>query len=330
MKYSYKHSSVRLTGRWDITSDECAITTAPGSYIEIAFRGKLITLLFNIKDYIEPVPHIYVQLDGGAMTECLVDDYMRVMAADEGEHICKIIFMSAVEFYNRWEAPLQSKVAFVGYLADGASELREDTRRTIEFVGDSITEGVLVDPYYYGEGGQNKYEKDLLNRPYQDDTTATYASISARELDLRQINMGYGAVGVTKGGVGGVPAAHLAYPYNFAGSPISRPSPDFIVINHGANDRSNGVEKYIECYEKLLDVIREHNPKSKIIVLSAFCGFAREELCALVERYNEKNNDNVYFIDGGAWVPPQPIHPTREGHRIVAKNLIPIMREIIK
>ncbi len=331
MKYGYRHESVRLTGRWNVSDPECVTTTALGSYIEICFSGEMATLMFDTYGCRDPFPHLWIQLDGGAMVETVIDDYLKVRANGEGPHICKIIYKSTTEGYRRWSAPLQSKVCFRGYIADGAGKLGNDDRRTIEFVGDSITEGVLVDANYYGDGGENKfYDITPLNRVYQDDACATYAWLTAEALDLRQINMGYGAVGVTRAGVGRVPSAPEAYPYNYDGSPITRPSPDFILINHGANDRGAGVERYLECYGKLLRVIRSYNPNSKIIALSAFCGFARKELGDFIKDYNEKNGEDISFIDGGAWVPAEPVHPLRDGHKVIADRLVPILRDIIK
>ena len=167
-------------------------------------------------------------------------------------------------------------------------------------------------------------------RCYQDDVCATYAWQTAEALNLRPIFMGYGAVGVTRAGAGDVPAAPKSYPYNFDGSPITHASADYILINHGANDRANGMERYLQNYEELLDVIRSRNPASVIISLSAFVGTFHEELGKMIAEYNQKHNCHVHYIDSYGWIPEVPLHPLREGHNTVAKNLIPKMREIVK
>lgn len=46
----------------------------------------------------------------------------------------------------------------------------------IEFVGDSITEGVLIDAEC------TIFTNDQLNRPFEDDVTATYAWLTAEAL----------------------------------------------------------------------------------------------------------------------------------------------------
>jgi lysophospholipase L1-like esterase len=198
-------------------------------------------------------------------------------------------------------------------------------------VGDSITEGVLIDVDYYKGfvGAEPASYIDQNNRVYQDDACATYAWLTAERLNLRPIVMGYGAVGATRAGQGKVPPAAEAYPYNFDGSPITRPEPDYILINHGANDRGHSAEEYTEKYAGLLDVIRKMNPHAKIFALSAFCGGHHEALGKLIEEYNRANGTDVVFIDSTGWIPVEPLHPLRDGHNTVAEHLVPILKELL-
>lgn len=100
----------------------------------------------------------------------------------------------------------------------------------IAALGDSITEGVMIDD----ETGKGI---EWLRRPYQDNSTATYAWLTAEYLGLKPIIMGYGGVGVTKEGCSCVPRAQDAYPFCYHNAPISYANPNYIVINHGTNDR---------------------------------------------------------------------------------------------
>lgn len=327
MKISYNHESIRLTGRWDTENKEYATATATGSYIEFCFKGTLATALFNCDNNKYPYPHLWIQIDNGDYTEAMVDNYIKIRTKEDKEHTVKIIFKGTVEEFRRWYAPLESKISFCGVITDTPIKIKEDTRKTIEFVGDSITEGVLTDEDYYGENGENKFSIGQFNRVYQDDVTATYAWLTAEKLNLRPIFMGYGAVGVTHSGMGAVPKADEAYPYNFDKSPITHKNSDYIVINHGANDRGGTLENYLDNYKKLLDVIIKMNPTSKIISLSAFCGAFHEELGEFIKEYNNKNNTDIFYIDSNGWVPVEPLHPNREGHRTISKNLTKILTE---
>lgn len=327
MIVSYNHESIRLTGRWDTQNKEYATATATGSYIEFSFKGTLATAVFNCDDNKYPFPHLWVQIDDGDYTEAMVDNYLKIRTKEDKEHTVRIIFKGTVEEYWRWSTPLENKISFCGVITDTPIKIKEDKRKTIEFVGDSITEGVLTDEDYFGENGKNKFSIGQFNRVYQDDVTATYAWLTAEKLNLRPIFMGYGAVGATHSGMGAVPKADEAYPYNFDGSPITHKNCDYILINHGANDRFEALENYLTNYEKLLDVIIKMNPESKIISLSAFCGAFHEELCEFIKEYNKKNGTDIFFIDSNGWVPVEPLHPARDGHITISENLTKTLKQ---
>ncbi len=334
MFISYRHECVRLTGRWDTQSEKEAVATATGSYLEFAFRGRTAIARFDTDRNRYPL-HLWMQLDGGPMCEAPISYALRFVATsgdDSTEHVARIIFKGGTEASDRWYLPLCGCVRFLGIqLTEPAqpATLPPDNRRTIEFVGDSITEGVLIDTDYH-EGFRSDSYIDQLNRGFQDDVCATYAWLTAEGLNLRPYFMGYGAVGTTKAGVSDVPVVSESYPFNFENSPVSYPPCDYIVINHGTNDRGKGPEMFLAGYLKLLNVIREKNPKATIVALSPFCGFAKTELGLFIRDYNEKYGCNIHFINGGEWIDPTPVHPHRDGHRTVAEHLIPLMREIIE
>jgi len=312
--------SVRLTGRF-ATCGKAAVATATGSAIEAAFSGKMAVLHFDISNCEYPYPHLWIQVDGGARIEAAIDKYLRIHTDGEGPHIVKVIFKSENECQPRWYQPLVAKLAFEGLDADSPAALPEDDRKTIEFVGDSITEGILIDVEYA------PYENDMDNRCFQNDVTATYAHLIAENLNLRKYTMGYGAVGATRSGNGCVPKVAVSYPFCFDGAPVEYSDPDFIMINHGANDWAVSAQAYTREYALLLDVVRKTHPTSQIVVLSAFCGRYHAELGEMVEKYNEENGTDIFFIDSNGWVPPEPLHPLRDGHKIIADNVTAIMKE---
>jgi len=320
MFIKYDDASVRLTGRWNKTKD-FAEATAPGSSVELAFSGELAVLHFDMIWNEHPYPHLWISVDGGAKVEAPMSPFLRVEPSAAGTHTVKVIYKGAAEMQHRWYSPLVGKISFKGYEAEKAGVLPENNKKTIEFVGDSITEGVLIDESY------KVSPLNHLNRPYQDDVTATYAYLTAKNLNLEPIFMGYGAVGATKSGCSSVPRASDAYPYCYSGAPISHPSADFILINHGANDRAASPQQYLACYQELLDVIIRMNPKSRIISLSAFCGAFNSELEAFITEYNRENQTGILFISSKGWVPAEPLHPLRDGHKIIAGHLTKILKK---
>ncbi len=315
MFISVNDPSIRFTGRWG----EGAGTkkaTAPGSYFEFAYKGKMAVMHFSMS-LREPAPHLWISVDGSAKIESQVSSYVRIDAEDEGIHNVKVIFKSSVEGFHRWYSPLEGVVEFFGYEADAPATLCEDNRKIIEFVGDSITEGVLIDP---------TYTDGMHTRLLQDDSAATYAWLTAEKLNLRPVIMGYGSVGATKSGSGSVPMAAKAYPYNFDGSNITH-KPDYILVNHGANDMNAECDLYIEKYKELLDVIRKNQPQAKIVSLSAFYGVHEDALCEAIKEYNKENSTDIGFISSKGWVPKEPLHPLRDGHKIISEKLTPLLKK---
>ena len=82
----WNSDSVRLTGRWSrIYRDafdphifvnqgsSTTVTTAPGSYFEAAVTGAEARLFFDLGNMGFPAPHLWIQVDGGAMTEAPID-----------------------------------------------------------------------------------------------------------------------------------------------------------------------------------------------------------------------------------------------------------------
>ena len=321
MFYSCHHPSIRYNGRF---AEVCGnmTATACGAGFTIAFSGKSILLQLDVSGCQHPLPHLWLQLDDGAKVEVPLDKYLRLECA-EGEHLLTVTLKSAKETQHRFYHPLQSKLALVGYEAEGCGALPADTRKTMELVGDSITEGVLIDAHLVGAPGN-----DQNNRPYQDDATATYGHLAAEKLGLRPLHMGYGAVGATKGGNGGVPKAAEAYPFCFDGAPVTYPHPDYVLINHGANDRKATDEQYIFDYDKLLNVIRAAHPDAVIICLSAFVGSHNEALADYIA-HRRQQDDKLHFIDGSHWVPKEPLHPLRAAHAYIAEQLANELQKIL-
>ena len=325
---AYTDPAFRLTGRWDPTSGASATATATGSYFEFAFTGDMATILLDVALNGTPRIHLWIELDGGDRFEVPADTYLRVHAKTAGNHVCRVIYKGGTETDSRWYAPLHGKITVCGAWVDAPGVLPADNRPTIEFVGDSITEGVLTDADY-AHGGRQVFDTEIHNRCYQDDVCATYAWLTAEALDLRPIFMGYGAVGVTRSGQAFVPAAPVSYPFNFDGSPITRPQPDYILVNHGANDRAKTPEVYVKCYGDLLDVIRSMNPTAKIFSLAAFCGGHHDALKEFIPRYNAEHGANVIFLDSAGWVPLEPLHPLRDGHKTIAEHLTALMAPLL-
>ena len=312
-KIRFDDPAVRYIGRWYF--GDAAETTCAGAYFEVGFTGDTLLLCFAMKGVSQTPPHLYLQLDGGARFEVPVDAYLRVETA-AGAHTLRAIVKSLDEQESRWEAP-NCRVSVLGFEAERFTPLAADTRPVIEFIGDSITEGILVDP----ERRSDAVTEESYNRVYQDDVTTGWAWRTAEALNLSPRIMGYGAVGLTKSGSGGVPRAALAYPFAYAGAPLPPARVDYIVINHGANDSGASDEEYLRRYEELLDDVRAVHPSARVLVLPSFWGFHEAVLPDFVARYNASRGARVDFLPTAGWSHSFPEHPLRAEDRELGRRL---------
>ena len=334
----WNHESVRLTGRWSrpqpsdcdthryVAPLECAVTTAPGSYFEAAFTGNWAKLLFFMDQAQQPYPHVWVSVDGGARVEASLDRFMRIAAQGEGPHTVRVIYKGGMEQLSRWHLPLVGAAAFRGLEAEGAAALAPDTRPLVEFTGDSITEGVLIDADFADEP---VFRYDQRNRPWQDDVCATYAWLAAEEVNVRAMFQAYGATGMTRSGCGGVPRAGEQYPFVFENMPYRGEKPRVVVVNHGTNDRENSAEEFCARYEEYLDLVRRDNPAVQIVCIVPMIGAFRREISAIVER-RRTAGEGIRLCDLSGMLPDKPLHPLREGHRAAARRLAPVLSAALR
>ena len=315
------HNYIAYTGRWYLDG-HTAITTTAGAYLDVGFEGETLSFRFQVSDPAIDTAHLYLSVDGGAQVESAVTPFVRV-SATQGKHRVRLTFKSSSEFYDRWVNPM-SKVALLGMEAENFYPLPRDTRPIIEFIGDSITEGVEVDPTPYPI-----YDHFCKERIYQDDSTATYAYLTAEKMGMRPYVMGYGAVGVTKGGCGKVPSAREAYPFCFAGAAVAPYEPNIIVLNHGTNDGDASEEQFVTCYYQMLDLLSNTHPSAEIVALSPFFGKRDALVERAVSEYNQTHDKQVHCILTTGWIPPQPIHPSRAGHKTVAEQLAKRLKELL-
>ena len=326
--------SVRLTGRWsrlerDVTDyhifnkPTAAYTaaTAPGSYFEAAFTGERALLKFDMRFMTGPVPHLWVSVDGDARAEVPLDRYLAVEAGGEGVHVVKVFYKGAMEMLSRWHSPLTAAVCFLGYDAEGAGELAPDTRPLMEALGDSITEGVLLDMDY---DTVPPYKIDQFNRPYQDDNLATYPQVAARILDFRCMSQAYGATGLTREGCGAVPRAGLTYPYVFEHVEYTGEAPDYVIINHGTNDFAAPKDEFLMRYKEYVQLIHSRAPGAQIVILTPFNGAHWDDLH---EFYTDCGLSCVHFISTKSWLPKEPLHPVRQSHRLAGELLAEAMKK---
>ena len=71
----------------------------------------------------------------------------------------------------------------------------------------------------------------------------------------------------------------------------------------------------------LLDEIRRLHPSSRLVILPPFIGCWTGKLKEIASRYEKETGCPILFVDTDGWISPEPLHPLRDGHRVVAENL---------
>lgn len=97
----------------------------------------------------------------------------------------------------------------------------------------------------------------------------------------------------------------------------------------------SGMEMQQRWYDPLVGKIAfmgfdAEKPGAQIFVLGTFCGWCHEELADLVDEYNMNKDSNVVYINTYGWIPAEPLHPGRDGHKIVAEKLIKFLSQYVK
>src|SRR4051794_31294924 len=315
-----RHPDIQYLGRWG-RLDEAMTTVNSGSRVILRFTGRHITATFDQSTVTHP-PQIYARIDRGAATLYTVDrnqlDLTPRGLAGRGVHTLQIAVKDVDERANRWNPPLQSGLLLTGFRLDrGARTVPPPapSSRRIEFLGDSITQGVRALGPEIGVTGS--------------DATKDYAWLTGRALRANFRQVGFGAQGILRPGGGQVPRAAEALRFNFAGSPID-PSyvPQAVVVNQGTNDALNAVDPvaFQAAYLDYLRRIRATWPTAWIFAMRPLGGYLAREIAAAV---TAAADSRIVYVDTTGWLTATDyqdgLHPTYAGHLQVARRLVPLV-----
>ena len=268
-------SHIQYTGRISFTNPERPAWNYPGIQISTAFEGTSLKLMakpgsgyFMAQiDLSEPFKVAFTGKKDSVVT--------LATALPEGIHLVRLMYIiEGYEFYPE----------FWGFILDKGRHLVEGPmlpERKIEFVGNSITCG-------YGNEGMKKeehFEYETENHYY------SYASITARNLDAQHWVVARSGIGAYRNygeAKTGSPRSCMPVQYEYTGYAydqklrdetsflrekwdFDRYQPDVVCINLGTNDLStNNFDTQLlkQGYQKLLKLVRQHNPKAKIVLLT--------------------------------------------------------------
>lgn len=316
--------SIHYYGRWNRLADR-AIAVNTGSHVVAQFTGTAISAKFDISLNKTPNPTLAWRIDQGTWQEGEIAATLPLGSGlTAGTHDVTLMVRGLDETQSRWTPPLVSSITFLGFDVTGG-EVQSTTRPVrpkIEFLGDSITEGINV---FSGHNGKN-------TGPWNADGRRAYASQTAQSLSAEWRQVGFGRQGLLIGGNGGVPVANDAFNWIYKGVARDDWQPDLVVINQGTNDGGAAASSFQPAYATFLTTIRAAYPAAKIVALRPFNGAHAAEIRALIDARKSAGDSRVYFVDTTGWLGTgdftDGVHPNEQGSQKAAMALVTAIKSV--
>ena len=315
-------NAYRFFGRWDRRVANRAVTVNSGSYILARFTGASLSAAFDVSVNQPPFPTLAWRIDAGEWQEA--EAAATVTLAEglaQGPHTVMLMARGLDEHQQRWTKPLVASLTFLGLETahDGKLEAAlpawDKPALKMEFLGDSITEGVLVQAEREGR----------KSWPWRTDARLSYAGQTALALGAAWRQVGFGATGLAHGGSGGAPGALDSFNFFHADCPRDTWQPDVVVVNQGTNDGGMPANDYRPLYARYLALLRAAYPKAKIAALRPFCGAQAASIKAAVEACQAAGDARVYYIDTTGWYNGD-VHPNVAGSAALAAKLVQALK----
>ncbi len=334
---------IRYTGRISFANPERPAFNFPGIQIMAAFEGTSLRMMAKPQS-----GYFMAQVDQGEPFKVSFtgkSDSVATLATALPQGCHQVSLMYVIEGYEFYPE-------FWGFLLDEGCRLVDAPAlpaRKLEFIGNSITCG-------YGNEGtdeQEHFDYATENHYY------SYAAIAARALGAQHwvvARSGIGAYRNYGGPKAGTPDSNMPVQYEYTGyAPesrlrqnagfdserwdFSRYQPDVVCINLGTNDLStnNYDERLLkQGYQRLLTMVRQHNPQAKIVFL---CGsmlggkeldIARRLLNEVASEAHKAGDQQVFRFDftpqNGDLGYGNDYHPSIWQHEKMAAELTAFLR----
>ena len=301
---------ILYTGRISFTNPERPTWNYPGVQIIAAFEGTSLRMIAKPRS-----GYFMAQIDQAEPFKVAFrgerDSVVTLATAlPEGRHLVRLMYIiEGYEFFPE----------FWGFVLDKGRQLIDAPilpSRKIEFIGNSITCG-------YGNEGLKKeehFDYATENHYY------SYASIAARNLEAQHwvvARSGIGAYRNYDGPKKGNPESCMPVQYEYTGYAwkpelrkehtflsekwdFSRYQPDVVCINLGTNDLStpnHDLSLLKQSYQKFLKMVRLHNPKAKIVLLTGSMLYnqelqiAKQLLDEITDKAHKSGDKEVYRFD---------------------------------
>ena len=317
-------NSMSFFGRWDLRKPDRAITVNTGSYICVHFTADAIQAKFDLTAYKTARPTIAWKIDKGDWQE---DEVWPVVSLGEklgpGPHTACLMVRGLDEHDNRWSSPLISQITFLGFDLVGPGNFLPPLDEwvhpplKIEFLGDSITEGVLVGSPLPNRGTWS----------WQTDALRSYSWLAGTSLGAAWRQVGFGATGLEHGGSGGAPGALDSFNLFYSGCPRDDWQPDLVVINQGSNDSGMPGAQYEPLYEKYLALVRKGYPQARIAAMRPLGGYQEAAIKQAVTAKQTAGDKLIFYVDTTGWYSGD-IHPNYKSAPAIADKLVAAIKQM--
>jgi len=317
--------TLHFSGRWNVQSGPRATTVNSGSYVTAQFTGTGITGKFDtaVNDSAD-LPTLAWSIDGTTTWSVAEVKATLSMASNlsSGMHTITMIARALDENKNRWSPPLTSSITFLGFDVTGGALVANvrPAQPKLEILGDSITEGVIVQgSSYMGHSGQC----------WRNDAVFSYPTQTGRALGADYRQVGFGSQGLLRAGKGGVPMANDSFNWFYKDVPRDNWQADMVVINQGTNDSSQSAAPFKSAYGTFLTTIRKAYPNAKILALRPFNGAQAAQIQAAV---SAAGDSRMFYVDTTGWLGTADftdhLHPNVQGSGKVTTQLVAAIKKI--
>lgn len=329
----------QLFGRIDLSKKNAPMLVWPGSYVRFRFSGSVLSAQIENLRYGNG-RYIGVVIDGSESCIELGDGITEVKIAEglePGDHDA-VIFKRMAGHYFRI-----NKL----YLSDEGeiSEPPQLPQKRIEFYGDSVTAGDLVD-YDDRTGDWDPPQNDGS----RDNSWHTYASITARELPAQVFNTSQGGIAIFDNtgyfempNMRGEESCFDKLCYS-AAMPVtewdfSRFVPHVVVFAIGQNDSSVGNDKIYDPeyrerwknkYAQIIKSVRSHSPDATVVLALTVMGHDNEWDNAIHEIKDMLGGEEnkVYHLMYKRVGKATPGHPRNSEQREMADELMRFLNSL--
>ena len=288
MKYEASNPGFNYYGRWHVAG--IATTLNSGALVEFAYTGSACKLDFDVTGFTF-FPAVFVQVDNGPVSQATLSASAAQVevrpqfnefpigsppfANISSKHHLVRFWIAANSLYQtqaagtQWSG-LNGGCQFIGAsIRDGGLMRLPYATRQIEFLGDSITQGLRL--LYTGEDDDTNLQRPYMNWP----------QLVADLLGSKPIVNGFGGQGLTIEGTCGVPVAQNAFPFIYNDIRWRPPvKPLVAVIYYGVND-SVSTSEFGGLYSTYLSTVTSAYADARIF---AICPHGKPDYASAIQK----------------------------------------------